>query len=44
MVAGGLVAAFLGVAAERKSLEDIAAPLAAIGRTGPARAAGAFST
>ncbi len=46
MVAGGLVAAFLGVAAERRSLEDIAAPLAAIGRgrTGPARAAGAFST
>jgi MFS family permease len=46
MVAGGLVAAFLGVAAERKSLEDIASPLAAIGRgrTGPTRAAGAFST
>ncbi len=33
-IAGGLVAAFLGVAAERKPLEDIAAPLAAAG-TGP---------
>jgi MFS family permease len=46
MIAGGLVAAFLGVAAERKSLEDIAAPLAAAGRgrTGPTRPAGAFST
>jgi MFS family permease len=29
MIAGGLVAAFLGVAAEGKSLEDIAAPLSA---------------
>ncbi|HVE96000.1 MAG TPA: hypothetical protein VNA67_03315 [Pseudonocardiaceae bacterium] len=46
MIAGGLVAAFLGVAAERRSLEDIAAPLAATGRgrTGPTQAAGAFST
>lgn len=43
MIAGGLVAAFLGVAAERRSLEEIAAPLAAT-RPGPTRSAGAFST
>ncbi|MGH3934605.1 MAG: MFS transporter, partial [Pseudonocardiaceae bacterium] len=41
MIAGGLVAMVFGVAAERRSLEDIAAPLAAIkpgispGRTSP---------
>jgi hypothetical protein len=29
MVAGGIVAAFLGVKAERKSLEDVARPLTA---------------
>ncbi|MCU1620117.1 MAG: sugar transporter metabolite:H+ symporter, partial [Modestobacter sp.] len=29
MVAGGLIAAFLGVSAEGKSLEDVASPLAA---------------
>lgn len=29
MVVGGLVAAFLGVSAEGKSLEDVATPLAA---------------
>jgi hypothetical protein len=33
MVAGGLVTVFLGVAAERRSLEDIAAPMAT--RNGP---------
>jgi MFS family permease len=44
MMAGGLVAWFLGVDAEGKSLEDIAAPLAAAGarrRTGSVRAEGA---
>jgi MFS family permease len=34
MVAGGLVAAFLGVAAEGKSLEDVASPLSAVDRPG----------
>ncbi|MGH3963839.1 MAG: MFS transporter [Pseudonocardiaceae bacterium] len=34
MIAGGLVAVFFGVAAERQSLEDVAPPLAAIGRGG----------
>ncbi|MGH3669881.1 MAG: MFS transporter, partial [Pseudonocardiaceae bacterium] len=43
MIAGGLVAAFLGVAAEGQSLEDIAAPLAAKGRPGSTRAEGAAS-
>ena len=43
MVVGGLVAWFLAVDAEGKSLEDIAAPLAAAGarRTGSVRAEGA---
>jgi MFS family permease len=43
MIAGGLVAAFLGVAAEGQSLEDIAAPLAAKGRPGSTRAEGTAS-
>ncbi|MGH3797033.1 MAG: MFS transporter [Pseudonocardiaceae bacterium] len=45
MVIGGLVAVFFGVAAERRSLEEIAAPLAAAGRgrTGSTRAEGAAS-
>ncbi|HEY6424700.1 MAG TPA: MFS transporter [Pseudonocardiaceae bacterium] len=45
MIAGGLVAATLGVAAEGRSLEDVAAPLAASGRgrTGTTRAEGAAS-
>src|SRR5690349_9901014 len=45
MVAGGLVAVVFGVAAERKSLEDIAAPLNAGGggRTGTTRAEGGGS-
>jgi MFS family permease len=45
MIAGGLVAAFFGVAAERRSLEDVAAPLAATGHghTGTTRAEGASS-
>ncbi|MDT7713979.1 MAG: hypothetical protein QOG46_2942 [Pseudonocardiales bacterium] len=45
MIAGGLVAAVYGVAAEGRSLEDIAAPLAAAGRgrTGTTRAEGAAS-
>ncbi|MGH3788701.1 MAG: MFS transporter [Pseudonocardiaceae bacterium] len=45
MIAGGLVAVAFGVAAERRSLEDIAAPLAATGRgrTGTTRAEGAGS-
>ena len=44
MMAGGLVAWFLAVDAEGKSLEDIATPLAAAGarrRTGSVRAEGA---
>jgi MFS family permease len=41
MVAGGLIAWFLAVDAEGKSLEEIAAPLSAGGRTGFARAEGA---
>ena len=43
MMAGGLVAWFLAVDAEGKSLEDIATPLAAAGasrRTGSVRAEG----
>jgi MFS family permease len=47
MIAGGLIAAFLGVNAEGKSLEDIALPLSAVdrtaGRTGSVRAEGAAS-
>jgi MFS family permease len=47
MIAGGLVAAFLGVNAEGKSLEDIALPLSAVdrtaGRAGSVRAEGAAS-
>jgi len=34
MIAGGLVAAFLGVDAERKSLEDVATPLSVLARPG----------
>jgi MFS family permease len=40
MILGGVVAAFLGVAAERRSLEDIASPLSAV-RRGTTRAEGA---
>jgi len=45
MIAGGLVAVTFGVAAENRSLEDIAAPLAATGRgrTGSTRAEGSAS-
>src|SRR5689334_6259732 len=43
MIAGGLVARFLAVDAEGKSLEDIAQPLAASGRRGRTRAEGASS-
>ena len=32
MVVGGLVEVFLGVAAERRSLEDVATPLSAVRR------------
>ncbi|HXW44623.1 MAG TPA: hypothetical protein VEL03_07550 [Streptosporangiaceae bacterium] len=32
MIVGGLVAAFLGVDAEGKALEDVAKPLGVIGR------------
>jgi MFS family permease len=41
MGAGGLIAAFLGVNAEGKSLEDVAMPLSAVGRTGTTRVEGA---
>ncbi|MDT7621657.1 MAG: hypothetical protein QOF99_2558 [Pseudonocardiales bacterium] len=41
MIVGGLVTIAFGVAAEGKSLEDIAAPLAAKGRPGTTRAEGA---
>jgi MFS family permease len=41
MIAGGLVARFLAIDAEGKSLEEIAAPLAAAGRKGRTRAEGA---
>ena len=44
MIAGGLVAWFLAVDAEGKSLEDVAAPVAAAGiyrRRGSVRAEGA---
>jgi MFS family permease len=43
MVVGGVVALVFGVAAERKSLEDIAAPLNAVGRGGTTRVEGAGS-
>jgi len=38
MIVGGLVEAFLGVNAERKSLEDIAEPLSMVRRTSEALA------
>jgi MFS family permease len=41
MVVGGLVEVFLGVAAERQSLESIATPLSAVGVPGSLVAAGA---
>jgi MFS family permease len=41
MIVGGLVAAFLGVAAEGKSLEDVAMPLSALRRSGTTRVEGA---
>ena len=34
MVVGGLVETFLGVAAEGKSLEDVASPLSTVDRPG----------
>ena len=40
MIIGGLVTVFPGVAAERRSLEDIAAPLAGRSRPGGTRAEG----
>jgi MFS family permease len=40
MIVGGLVALAFGVAAERRSLEDIAQPLSAAGRPGSTRAVG----
>lgn len=43
MIAGGLVARFLAVDAENKSLEDIALPLSATARRGRTRAEGAAS-
>jgi hypothetical protein len=43
MVAGGLIARFLAVDAEGKSLEDIATPLSAARRHGRTRAEGASS-
>jgi MFS family permease len=43
MVAGGLIARFLAVDAEGKSLEDIASPLSLAGRRGRTRAEGAGS-
>jgi hypothetical protein len=43
MVAGGVIARFLAVDAEGKSLEEIAEPLGATGRRGSARAEGAGS-
>ncbi|MHB8264213.1 MAG: MFS transporter [Acidimicrobiales bacterium] len=41
MVLGGLAEVFLGIAAERRSLENIAAPLSQVGRTTHPLAAGA---
>jgi MFS family permease len=43
MIAGGLVARFLAVDAENKSLEDIAMPLSSTARRGGTRAEGAAS-
>jgi hypothetical protein len=43
MIAGGLIARFLAVDAEGKSLEDIAIPLGAADRRGRMRAEGASS-
>src|SRR5689334_7536350 len=43
MIAGGLVARFLAVDAENKSLEDIAMPLSSTARRGRTRAEGAAS-
>jgi MFS family permease len=43
MIAGGLVARFLAVDAEQKSLEDVALPLSVTGRRGRTRAEGAGS-
>ncbi|MET8424968.1 MFS transporter [Nocardia sp. NPDC004860] len=43
MIAGGVIAQLLAVDAEGRSLEDIALPLAATRREGPARAEGAGS-
>ncbi|MCR3752026.1 hypothetical protein [Lentzea californiensis] len=43
MIAGGLVARFLAVDAENKSVEDIALPLSATARRGHTRAEGAGS-
>jgi MFS family permease len=41
MIVGGLVEAFIGVPAERQSLESIATPMSAVGRSGGPLAAGA---
>ncbi len=43
MIAGGLVARFLAVDAERRSLEEIATPLSVSERKGRTRAEGAGS-
>ena len=43
MILGGLIAWFLAVDAEGKSLEEVAAPLAATGRRGSTRAEGGGS-
>ena len=43
MILGGIVALIFGVAAERKSLEDIATPLNAVVRPGTVRAEGGGS-
>ena len=43
MIVGGLIAWFFAVDAEGRSLEEIAAPLAATGRTGSTRAEGGGS-
>ena len=43
MIVGGLIAWFLAVDAEGRSLEEIAAPLAATGRTGSTRAEGGLT-
>jgi MFS family permease len=41
MIVGGLVESFIGVPAERQSLESIATPMSAVGRSGGPLAAGA---